>query len=124
MMNKIPTYYPGSSIVLMFRVRNRRSRAAVPLGDYDAEATIYTKLLGEKLYASSGGDPDKIRLERVNDYVVSATIAPEESARLPIGEVSVRLRLAHRTEGSVLIVTKTIFMLEETVKNGADGETN
>ncbi len=115
-MNHLPVYYPGSSIVLRFRVSNRGSRSPVPLGEYRARATLFTRLLGEKVVASTEEESGAVAITYAGDGVLSTTIPPEESLRLPCGECSVRLDLTHRTDGSVLVVTQKIFILRETVK--------
>ena len=121
-MNHLPLYYAGSSIVLRFRVRNRGSRSPVPLGDYRARATLFTRLLGEKVIASTDDDPDTLPLTPLDDYVLTATIPPHESRKLPCGECSVQLKLTHRVDGTVLIVSKKIFILHETVKTACHAE--
>ena len=115
-MNKLPVYYPGSSVVVRFRVRNRRCGTSIPLGDYTAEAAFYTRLLGRKVRAS-GVDPEKIAFSYLDGYVLQAVIPPEETERLPYGPCTVRLTLTHNTDGSRLIVSQTIFNLKETVRN-------
>lgn len=112
-MNKLPVYYPGSSVTVMFRVRNRRNGSPVPLGHYHAEAAFYTRLLGRKICASVL-DPGKISITPVNDYVLRVVIPPEESAKLPCGFCAVKLTLTHKTDGSRLIVSRKIFYLKET----------
>jgi hypothetical protein len=115
-MNKIPIYYPGSSVVVMFRLHNRHNGKYIPLADYSAEATFYTRLLGRKIRAS-GIDPDKIAIEAVDNYVLKVVIPPDETEKLPYGPCTVRLALTHQTDGSRLIVSKTIFHLKEAIRH-------
>lgn len=115
-MNKLPVYYPGSSVVVMFRVRNRKNGAYIPLADYYPEAAFYTRLLGQKICAS-GVDPEKIAITPVNDYVLKAVIPPEETRKLPHGPCTVRLTLTHQTDGCSLIVTQKIFHLKEATQH-------
>ncbi|MDR0953910.1 MAG: hypothetical protein LBM20_00820 [Rikenellaceae bacterium] len=114
-MNKLPVYYPGSSVVVMFRVRNRPKGSCVPLEDYNAEAAFYTRLLGRKVYAS-GLDPGKIAVTAVNSEVMRIDLSGEDTAKLPCGTCTVKLTLTHKTDGSRLIVTQKIFTIQETVQ--------
>jgi len=113
-MNKLPVYYPGSSVVVMFRVRNRKNGSHVPLAHYHPEAAFYTRLLGCKIRAS-GIDPEKIAITTVDDYVLKVVIPPEETEKLPYGSCTVRLTLSHKTDSSRLIVSKKIFQLNEAI---------
>lgn len=115
-MNKLPVYYPGSSVVVMFRLRNRKNGSPVPLADYHAEAAFYTRLLGSRIRASDT-DPDKIPITPLSPYLLKIEIPPEETARLPCGICSVKLILTHKNDGSRLIVQKKIFTLNETIKD-------
>ena len=116
-MTKIPPYSPASSVVLRFRLRNRHSSTPVPLGGYAAEAVLYSRLLGPKVRGTLPPSPRKIPLERVGDCVISVTLSPRETALLPPGKVSVKLTLTNLVDQSVVIVTRSIFMLRETVKS-------
>ena len=111
-MNKLPVYYPGSSVVVMFHVRNRRHGALIPLSDYHPEAVFYTRLLGRRVRAS-GRDPGNIPIDPVDGYVLKTVLPPEETEKLPHGPCTVRLTLTHKTDGSRLVVSQKIFTLEE-----------
>lgn len=115
-MNKIPIYYPGSSVIVMFRLRNRHNGKRIPVADYIPEAAFYTRLLGRKIRAS-GTDPDKIAIETVDDHVLKVVIPPDETEKLPHGPCTVRLTLTHESDGSRLIVSKTIFHLKEAIRH-------
>ncbi|MDR0954805.1 MAG: hypothetical protein LBM20_05420 [Rikenellaceae bacterium] len=114
-MNKLPVYYPGSSVVVMFRVRNRKDGSCVPLEDYNAEAAFYTRLLGRKVSAS-GLDPGKIAITAVNSEVMRINLSGEYTAKLPCGACTVKLTLTHKSDGSRLIVTQKIFTIQETIQ--------
>ena len=113
-MNKLPVYYPGSSVVVMFRLRNRKNGSCIPLADYHPEAAFYTRLLGRKIRAS-GVDPEKIGITPVDDYVLKTVIPPCETDKLPQGPCTVRLTLTHKTDGSRLVVSQPIFHLKEAI---------
>jgi hypothetical protein len=115
-MNHLPVFHPGSSIVLRFRLRNRGSRSPVPPGDYRVRATLFTRLLGEQLVASTENEPGTLAATAGADGTLTVTVPPGESLRLPCGECSVRLDLTHRDDGTVLVITRKIFILQETVK--------
>ena len=100
--------------MLRFRVRNRGNRSPVPLGDYHAIATLYTQLLGEKVVAATGKS-DFLPLTPVDDYVLTTTVMPEETRKLPAGECTVHLNLTHKMDGTSLRVVKKLFILQETV---------
>ncbi|MDL2230442.1 hypothetical protein LJB87_01460 [Alistipes sp. OttesenSCG-928-L06] len=111
-MNKLPVYYPGSSVVVMFRVCDRKNGSCVPLADYSPEAAFYTRLLGRKIRAS-GSDPSKIAVEPVGEHTLKIVIPPDETEKLPHGPCTVRLTLSHKTDGSRLVVSRKIFNLHE-----------
>lgn len=119
-MRHLPVYYPGSSIALRIRVRNRGSRTALPLGDYRARATLFTRLLGERVVASTEGEPGTVALACEDGRLLTATIPPEASAGLPCGECTVQLELVHRGDGTVLVASQKSFTLAETVKTPTD----
>lgn len=112
-MSKFPAYYPGGSVVVMFRVRSRRDGLPVPLKDYRAEAAFYTRLLGRRLCASSDPDPGKIPITAVNDYVLRVVLPPEATSTLPHGTCTARFTLSHRTDGSRLTACRKVFTLKE-----------
>ena len=115
-MNKLPVYYPGSSVVVMFRLRNRKNGSHVPLADYHPEAAFYTRLLGRKIRAS-GADPDKIAITAIDNHVLKAVIPPGETENLPQGPCTVRLTLTHKSDGSCLVVSQKIFTLKEPIRH-------
>jgi hypothetical protein len=115
-MNKIPVYYPGSSVVVQFRLRNRCGGKPIPIGDYLPEAAFYTRLLGRKIRAS-GSDPEKIAIEAVGDHVLKVVIPPDQTEKLSPGICTVRLTLTHRGDGSRLIVSRKIFHLQEALRH-------
>lgn len=114
-MNKIPVYHPGSSIALLLRARSKAGASPVILADYEAEVTVFTRLLGQKIRASTC-DPDKIAVVRVDDHTLAVNIPPEETVGLPVGECSVKLTLTDKETGTALITTQKILMIEETVR--------
>ena len=115
-MNKLPVYYPGSSVTVMFRVRNRENGKYLPLADYHAEAAFYTRLLGSRIRAGHP-DPDQLAIEPAGDGVLKVILPPGETRKLPHGSCTVRLTLTHKTDGSRLIVSKTIFHLKEALSH-------
>ncbi len=113
-MSKLPVYYPGDSVVVMFRVRSRKNGLPVPLKDYRVEAAFYTRLLGRRLHASScPAAPEAIPIEAANDYVLRIVLPPGATERLPRGKCTARLTLTHPTEGSRLTAVRKIFTLKE-----------
>ena len=114
-MNKLPVYYPGSSVVVMFRVRSRGNGSLLPLADYHPEAAFYTRLLGRRIRAS-GVDPDRIAISSVDGYVLKAVIPSEETEKLPPGPCTVRLTLTHKADGSRLTVSQKLFHLKESIR--------
>ncbi len=113
-MSKLPVYYPGDSVVVMFRVRGRGDGLPVPLKDYRAEAAFYTRLLGRRLHASScPADPEAIPIEAANDYVLRIVLPPGATERLPRGTCAVRLTLTHPADGTRLTAVRKIFTLKE-----------
>ena len=112
-MSKIPVYFPGGSVVVMFRVWNRQNGLPIPLNDYRAEAAFYTRLLERRIHACSGADPSKIPITAANDYTLRIDLPPEETARLPHGNCTVKITLTHRTDGSRLTACRKIFTLKE-----------
>jgi len=111
-MNKLPVYYPGSSVVAMFRVRDRGDGRLVRLADYSARAVFYTRLLGQRVRAGTSG-PEALPIEPVGEYALRVTLPPEETGRLSRGTCRVRLTLTHNTDGSCLVVSRPIFELKE-----------
>lgn len=95
-MENIPIFYQGSSIALALRVRNKGADEPLDLSQYEAEATLYTRILGMKVRLSSI-DPDKITLRRISDTVLAVNIPSEATARLAPGTCTIQLRLTHKT---------------------------
>lgn len=113
-MNKLPVYYPGSSMTVMFRVRNRKN--VIPLDDYHVEAAFYTRIFGRKIYASDL-DPEKIAIEWMDGEVLKVVIPAGETQKLACGECSVKLTFTHKKDGSKMIASRKIFTLKETIKD-------
>jgi len=111
-MHTLPVYYPGGSVVVMFRIKSRDSGTQVSLTDYHAEASFYTRLLGKKIQASDL-DPAKISITAVDEFTLKTTIPPEETQKLPQGPCTIRLTLSHKTDGTKLIISQKIFHLQE-----------
>ncbi|MCD8186549.1 MAG: hypothetical protein LUD68_08975, partial [Rikenellaceae bacterium] len=100
-MNQLPVYYPGSSVVVRFRVRGRHRGFPIPLADYHAEASLYTRLSGEAIEASNR-EAEKIPICAVNEFVLQLTLPPEASIQLPLGLCKMDLKLTHKAAGTPL----------------------
>lgn len=115
-MNDLPVYYPGSSIAVLIRLRNRGGGEPIPLADYRVTAAFYTRLIGCKLRAAAD-DPPRIPVEMLDDHTLKVVIPPAESGKLRPGPCTVRLTLDHRRDGSRMIVSQKIFQLQEPLRH-------
>ncbi len=113
-MDQLPVFYQGSSVGLVFRVKEKDSGLAVPTQDYEAEATLFTRLLSEKIESSTVGDADLV-IHRIGQEVFAVNIDGEHTGKLSPGRCSVQLKLTHRETGATLIAVKEIMLMEETV---------
>jgi hypothetical protein len=106
-MNKLPVYYPGSSVSVSIRLRDGAGGRTIPPADYCAEAAFYTRLLGRRIRVPE--------VEIAEGDTLRVTLPPGETEKLAPGSCTMRLVLTHRRDGSRLIVVRKIFQLQESL---------
>lgn len=114
-MDTIPVYHKGSSIALLFRIKNRSSDLSHQLDRYEADAIIYTRLLGYKIRRSTKGSAENL-IYRLSGDILGLNITADETRGLTAGNCAVKLTLTHTPTGTVRVITKKILILEETIE--------